>query len=58
MHLYSDQVNTSHDIINSFANYFSSVYENYDYVVNVNLKHQIPPTVLSSSLHSCTIDLI
>ena len=35
MHLNTDEFNTPKDIINTFANYFSSVYENYDNI-NVN----------------------
>lgn len=56
MHLNTEEFNTPDDIINTFANYFSSVYENCDYF-NVNFKQLTPPKVLSSSLHSCSIDL-
>jgi hypothetical protein len=50
-------MNTTNDIINTFANYFSSVYKIYDYF-NVHFKQQNPSTVLSFSLYSCSIDLI
>jgi len=57
MHLNTDEFNTSNDIINTFAYYFSSVYKNNNYF-NVNNKQQNPPKDISSSLHSYSIDLL
>lgn len=55
MHFNNDQFNNSNDIVNAFAKYFSSVYENYDFVDTI---HHNPPKILSSTLHSVSIDLI
>jgi len=56
MYLKTDEFNTPDDIIITF-DYFSSVYEKYDYF-SVNFKQQTLSKVLSSSLHSCSIDLL
>jgi len=55
MHFNNEQFNNSNDIVNAFAKYFSSVYENYDFVDTI---HHNPPKVLYSALHSVSIDLI
>lgn len=53
----TDQFNTPNDIVNAFANYFSSVSEDYNYL-NLNFAPQNQSKVLLSPLHSCSIDLI
>ncbi|KAL4126751.1 hypothetical protein QTP88_010960 [Uroleucon formosanum] len=55
MHFNNEEFNNSNDIINAFAKYFSSVFENYGFVKSID--HN-PPKVLSSPLHSVSIDLI
>ncbi|KAF0774051.1 Retrovirus-related Pol polyprotein LINE-1 [Aphis craccivora] len=55
MHFNNEQFNNSNDIINAFAKYFSSVCENDGFVNSI---HHNPPKVLSSALHSVSIDLI
>lgn len=57
MHLNTVEYNTPNDIINTFANYFLSVYENYNYV-NDNYKQENPPKEELSSLHYCSTDLL
>lgn len=55
MHYNNEQFNNSSDITNALAKYFSSVYENYDLVNSI---HNNPLKLLSSALHSVSIDLI
>lgn len=48
MYLNTNQFNTSNDIIHVFTNYFSNIYENYEYYVNVDNKQYNPPQVFFS----------
>jgi Reverse transcriptase (RNA-dependent DNA polymerase) len=58
MHLHNEQFDTPNDIINAFAKYFSSVYENHN-SININdTESTIPPKVLLSPIHSISINLI